>query len=491
MNKGICVSISAVSSDDLSAAIERAEQFADVIEIRADHLRDPKGLTDRIHFAKPLIITYRPEKEGGRAESGIESRLKFWRSVTPSENVWVDNEFDLREDLVWPAEVTVIRSYHDLQGNSGAEEAYSQVPADEIAKIAVTVNDAADAIPIWKLLERANAEGRRIIPIAMGEAGKWTRILGLSRGALLTYANLESGKETAAGQIAAAALAELYRVRELDAQTAIYGLIAGDTSYSLSPILHNSAFGSIRMNAVFVPFQVRDLAAFVRRMVRSETREVELNFGGFAVTNPHKTAIIPFLDHIDETGEKIGAVNTIKIIDGKLHGSNTDADGFIGPLRERFGDLKGASAAVIGAGGAARACVYALIRDSADVTVFARDTSKADLAENVRIREFIGDRTDLRGFDIIVNTTPVGTKGASEHETVVTANQFGRARLAYDLIYDPTETRFISEAKKAGVETLGGLEMLIEQGRRQFELWTGSAAPVQVMAEAARTHLNL
>src|SRR5438128_12019601 len=98
----------------------------------------------------------------------------------------------------------------------------------------------------------------------------------------------------------------------------------------------------------------------MRRMVLAGSREVELNFGGFSVTNPHKQAIIKYLDELDETAKKIGAVNTVQIRDGKLYGYNTDAPGFIGPLRSYFGDLTGMNAAVVGAGGAARACVHAL-----------------------------------------------------------------------------------------------------------------------------------
>src|SRR5262249_54836428 len=155
------------------------------------------------------------------------------------------------------------------------------------------------------------------------------RILGLAHGAYLTYASLESGSETAPGQISAEDMKNVFRVKELDESTDVYGIIAGDTSYTMSPYVHNAAFKAAGVNAVFVPLQVSDLDEFIRRMVRPETREIELNFKGFSVTNPHKQAIVRHLDFLYETARNTGAVNTISIENGKLYGHNTDADGFL------------------------------------------------------------------------------------------------------------------------------------------------------------------
>src|SRR5688500_14648098 len=141
--------------------------------------------------------------------------------------------------------------------------------------------------------------------------------------------------------------------------------------------MHNAAFKKAGLNAVFVPLQTADVGTLINRMVRPETREVELNFAGFSVTNPHKEAIIEFLDEIDETAADIGAVNTVKIEGGRLYGYNTDAHGFISTLKSKAGDLTGSRVAVFGAGGAARACVYSLVKEGATVTVFARNEEKA------------------------------------------------------------------------------------------------------------------
>ena len=262
-----------------------------------------------------------------------------------------------------------------------------------------------------------NAKGGGIIPIAMGEAGKWTRILGLAHGAYLTYAALESGNETAPGQISVDELLNVFRVKELDGSTEVYGIIAGDTTYTMSPYLHNAAFKSSGRNAVFVPFQVKDLDEFIRRMVRPETREIDLNFHGFSVTNPHKQAVLQYLDEIDDAANKIGAVNTIKIVDGKLHGFNTDVVGFIEPLKSKLRSLADARVAVIGTGGAARAAMLLLTRSGAAVTISARDADKgrslaAEFQTDFEKLETGNSKleTVFTPFDVVVNATPLGTR---------------------------------------------------------------------------------
>jgi shikimate dehydrogenase len=264
----------------------------------------------------------------------------------------------------------------------------------------------------------------------------------------------------------------------------------------MSPYIHNAAFKFHNLNSVFVPLQVNNLDEFVRRMVKPETREIDLNFRGFAVTIPHKTEIIKHLDSIDETAKAVGAVNTVKIVDGKLHGYNTDADGFIAPLLDIYGDLKHAKVAVIGAGGAARACVYALKQNGAEVTIYARDSAKAQsLAEEFEV-DFLqlstlnSQLSTFRDFDILVNATPLGMKGKAEGETPVTAEQMKGLNLVYDLIYTPFQTKLMEEADRAGVPKIGGLAMLIAQAMKQQKIWTEKDAPMKEMSRAALKRLQ-
>jgi shikimate dehydrogenase len=274
--------------------------------------------------------------------------------------------------------------------------------------------------------------------------------------------------------------------------TRVYSVIAGDTSYSLSPYMHNAAFKARGLNAVFIPMQVADLDAVMRRMVKGETREIELNFHGFSVTNPHKQSVMNYLDRVDETARTIGAVNTVMIENNKLHGYNTDAAGFIRPLTKALGDLSGARVSVVGAGGAARACVYALKREGADVTLLVRDPQKASaLADEFDVAvEDLTNAVEPLATDILVNATPLGTRGSAENETIATADAMLGVKLVYDLVYNPIETRLLREAKLAGARTVGGLDMLIAQGAKQFEIWSGQAAPLETMRRSIEGRLR-
>ena len=537
MNNGkICISVCAETADELVEQIKRAEDLADVIEIRFDCLKESEfnildlnkseKVFDKIlgnkTYKDEIVLTFRPKEQGGKRNLTLEERENFWNS---GQDSWGgDFEEDVVENHLNWLYGPIICSYHDFNGvpNNLLEiyERIKNVNANiDIIKIAAQANDITDTIPIWKLLEQWKSEEEsiknkkwqeydeinkkleatnysippptsflQIIPIAMGESGKWTRILGLAHGAFMTYAALDTGKETAPGQVSAKDLISVYRAKELDEQTEIYGIIGGNTTYSMSPYIHNAAFKFHNLNAVFVPLQMQNLDEFIKRMVKPETREIDLNFKGFAVTIPHKQNIIKHLDFLDDSAKKIGAVNTVKIENGKLYGYNTDAHGFIEPLKNAYGDLKNAKVAILGAGGAARACIYALKKEGAKVTLFARNIEKAkNLAEEfqVELKELETWNLELGTHNIIVNATPLGTKGELENETPATSEQLKNIQLAYDLVYNPFETRFLREAKNADVPTIGGMAMLIAQAMRQQKIWTGLDAPMKEMSRSA------
>jgi 3-dehydroquinate dehydratase/shikimate dehydrogenase len=495
MNKGkICVSIYAQTADEFIKIITRAEKFGDVVELRFDFLAETElenALEKTCDFRsnKNLLLTFRPKEQGGNRNLTKHERELFWCSGYDFCANWADVEIDMVETVSnWLFE-KIVCSYHDFFSTpENLDEIYEnlkQTNAD-VLKIAARAEDISDTVKIWKLLEKAKLEKRQIIPISMGEAGKWTRILGLAHGAFMTYAALDSGLETASGQISAKDLIETYRIKELNENTEIYGIIGNPVSSSLSPFMQNAAFKSCNLDAVFIPFEVKNLGEFIRQFVHPETREVDLNFKGFSVTIPHKQAIIEFLDEIDETAKAIGAVNTVKIKDGKLYGYNTDAPGFIEPLKTAYGDLNGAKVAVLGAGGAARAVCYALKKENAKVTIFARNTQKAKALANefeVDLQEFpIENRkSNISDANILINTTPLGMKGAFENKTPVESVQIENTKLVYDLVYNPFQTRLMLEADKVSVPKIGGMAMLVAQGAKQFEIWTEKPAPIKKM----------
>lgn len=486
----------------------RASEVADIIELRLDYLQGDelfkalRNLPALISVStRPVIVTLRSKEQGGQRKMSDLTRQIFWGEhlLYGKPHVdFADIELDLallfqqqekdegRELLDWRR---VICSQHYFDGVPDdllkIYRKMASTPA-RILKIAAQAGDITDCLPVFRLLEHARRDGREMIVVAMGDAGIMTRILSPARGAFLTYGALDAASASAPGQITATDLRDLYRLHKLNAETEIVGLVGSPVMHSLSPRIHNAAFTALNLNAVYIPFEAQDVDAFMRRMAHPRTREIKWRLRGLSVTAPHKSAVMKHLDWIEPSAQEIGAVNTIVVEDETLRGYNTDAAGFLAPLREKALNLRGARCAIVGAGGAARSALWSLRREGARVTVLARDVERAQTVA----AEFGADCQPLDGasfdgFALVVNATPLGTRGAREDETPALANQLRGAGLIYDLVYNPRASRLQREARSAGCETIGGLAMLIAQAMQQLELWTGHTAPVEVMSEAA------
>ena len=514
MNRArVCVPVCVGRASEMRRAIESAAGLGGLVELRFDCL-EPGELENALGELEallasprcPFIITFRPAAQGGRREVTGAERAAFWSRITSllerrgaevSDGHYVDLEFEdgLAAERLneFAGLATVICSHHAPAGEPlDLGDLYERMSATGagVLKIAVTAHDAADCIDVFRLLARARREGLSIIALAMGEAGVLTRLLGPSRGSFLTFASLEAGRETASGQITAEEMRGLYRVQSIDEDTLITGVVGSPVSHSLSPHIHNAAFNALGQNAVYLPIEVARLDEFMRRMVSPRTREFEWRLRGLSVTAPHKSAVIGHLDWVEPKASEIGAVNTLVVEGERLRGYNTDADAALTALRGLI-ELRGARVAVVGAGGAARAVLWGLRREGAHATVFARDVDRArPTAVRFGASVTSSDGARFGDYDVVINATPLGTRGREEGETPATARQLRGARVAYDLVYNPSTTRFMREASEAGCTTVGGLSMLVAQAASQFELWTGLDAPVDAMREAAEKRLS-
>lgn len=508
----ICVPVCASGVGELADFIERAARIGNVLELRLDCLSgdelgslQPDLQTLLQSSTHPLIVTLRPANQGGGREIDNLARIIFWTHFFSEEQdsrIHADVELDLatffqEREAEWGAVLDwqrIICSHHDFVGGADKVlELYERLKATpaRILKIAVRANDATDCLPLFQLLDRARDEGRALISIAMGEAGLATRILGPSRGAYLTYGSLDEAHQTAPAQLTAQSLRDLYRIERLDRQAMITGLVGLPVAHSISPQMHNAVLKALDWNGVYIPFEVREVEAFIRRMVHPRTRELDWNLRGLSVTAPHKTAVRPHLDSIEPSAREIGAVNTILVQGEELRGFNTDVTAFVKTLKERLGTLDGLRCAVIGAGGAARGVLWGLRQEGARATVYAREEAKAKpVAENFGAGFAPLAEASFDGFNVVINTTPLGTRGPLEALTPATTLQLRGARLAYDLVYNPAETSFLRAARAAGCETMNGLPMLVAQAAEQFYLWTGVQAPIDSMREAAQTALG-
>jgi 3-dehydroquinate dehydratase/shikimate dehydrogenase len=483
----------------MEEACARASAVGDIVELRLDCVEngDPAAELELLirKQSRPLILTYRPSEQGGHRVLSRSQREAFWKGDwSPLRTALADIESDLvvgeSGSFEWSR---VIVSHHDFKGVSeDLEQIYERLAATpaHVVKIAVQANEITDCLRIFALLDRAKNENRNLIAIAMGNAGVATRILGPTRGSFLTYGSLADESATAPGQVNARQLRSVYHIDDIDDETMICGLVGMPAMHSVSPHMHNAAFAAEGVNGVYLPLEVRDVETFIKRMVHPRTRELDWNLRGLSVTAPHKASVMQLLDWVEPEAKEIGAVNTIVVEGNALHGYNTDVHGLIEPLRKRVGSLTGLSVAVIGAGGAARAAVWALKREQAKVALFARTRPKVELlAQEFGVSFEPVQSAFFRDYDVVINTTPVGS-GELVGRTIAVADQLAGARLVYDLIYNPTETEFLKQARKAGCETLGGLEMLVAQARLQFQLWTGKLPSEALMYDAGLAALR-
>jgi shikimate dehydrogenase len=282
-------------------------------------------------------------------------------------------------------------------------------------------------------------------------------------------------------------------LEEQPAVSVSLGIIGFPIAHSISPAFQQAALDYCGIDATYQAWEVAPAAVeeFIRRLR-------DPNVLGINVTVPHKEAVIPYLDEVDDWATQAGAVNTIVHQGGRLTGHNTDGHGFLKALQEVGGfEPQGRRVLVMGAGGAARGVVLALLREGlGHLTIANRTVERAHrLAQLARGHGVTAQAIPLAGeelaaeaaqAELIVNCTSIGmAHGPDPAGTPLAWQQIPLVALVYDLVYNPLETPLLRAAARAGARTLGGIHMLVYQGAASFELWTGRTAPVEVMLEAA------
>lgn len=278
--------------------------------------------------------------------------------------------------------------------------------------------------------------------------------------------------------------------RPITGKTRVCGIIGDPIEHTMSPVMHNAAFRRLGIDSVYLPFRVRkEDVEWAVYAVRA------LNIRGLNVTIPHKAAVIPHLDGLDPSAERMGAVNTIVNNNGVLTGYNTDAEGFVRALRENGVEPAGANIVILGAGGASRGISFLLADAGADLTILNRSPERAEelagkifSASGRRVRALPLDEENLalvlEKADVLVNTTRLGMVPDADLSPVP-SGLLRSGLVVFDIVYNPVKTRLLADAGAAGARAIGGLEMLVWQGALAFTLWTGREAPVDLMRGAA------
>ncbi|HKZ99137.1 MAG TPA: shikimate dehydrogenase [Thermoplasmata archaeon] len=486
-----------IAASDMRSAERDAKQAlsqgADLVELRLDSVRDvsPGGLRALASsVGRHAIATVRSKAEGGAGAVPDERRTAILADLAKLPFAYLDLERradGARAGGIRGKEgrgpVRIVSEHFSASADlAKVEDALEACGAlGEVAKVAVPVDDIEEAIALVDLARSHRKGPRRAVVIGMGLAGMLTRVLAEDTGQEIQYAAF--GPPSVPGQLPLPAA-----VRLKGRHPIVLGLVGHPLGHSISPQIHEAALASANIPGVYLLFDVG--ADTLRRMVDEPDR---IRLRGFNVTIPYKEAVADLVDDVDGDAEALGAVNTVVVADGWTKGHNTDVHGFRIALRSlgiRLGQRK---ALVVGAGGAAKAVVHVLLREGAAVTVANRTPSRAEALargfdESVEVAD--PDELESRGpWDLLVNATPVGTKGLAPGVPVPDAT-IRRSKFVFDLVYNPPETPLLASARRAGVPAASGLTMLVHQAAKAYELWIGLSPDMKAMETAAREALR-
>jgi 3-dehydroquinate dehydratase/shikimate dehydrogenase len=470
----LCVTVTAPTLAELCRRRD-AHPEADLIELRLDSVRDPDAAGAIAGRRRPVIVTCRPKWEGGSFTGSEEERERLLRDALAAGAEYVDIEASAGFGalMAQTGGRRIVLSAHDFTGiprDLDARVRTMRATGAEVVKIAVSATRLRDCVLLREAGARASQDGP-IVLIGMGEHGMLTRILPSRFHSAWSYAGALAG----VGQLTPDVLLNDFRFRDLGAGTSLYGVVGSPVSHSVSPAMHNAAFGRASIDAVYLPLPAIDVDDFVDFAKAFAIK-------GASVTTPYKVALFDRVEATSDTATKIGAINTIRVEGSRWFGENSDVSGFLEPLHDRL-PLNAVRASILGAGGAARGVAVGLASQGARVTVHARNAQRAASVAAL-VSGGVGTWPPERGsWDLLVNSTPVGMYPRVD-ATPLPADRLG-AGTVYDLVYNPPTTRLLREAQRAGCRTIGGLDMLVGQARQQFEWWTGVRPSSDVMREAA------
>ncbi len=480
----VCLTVAEKTVQSILKRIDHDRHLIDLVEIRADYLdrKEFDAITKLPEMAGvPLLFTIRRECDGGKWTGPENERRDYLLHAAAAGYRYLDLESDVEysnlEAVCAERGTTIIRSLHDFDGvPEGLAGIIRKLPhrPGEIPKAAVTPASASDLLSIVAACREL--EGVEKIVLGMGPWGFSTRILAAKMGVLFTFCS-PGGLEIAPGHIDPETLIGTYRYRTISRSTDVYCVIGNPVMYSRSPWIHNPGFKSAGLDAVYVPVQIDEPSSFFQLIPL-------LGIKGASVTIPHKSSIRRYLASEEESVGVVGSCNTVFPALGGFHGANTDVSGFIAPLVDLVGgrdEIGRMAVTVVGAGGAARAAIYALKSLGAAVCIVNRTSKKAQAlagefacawaplaAESVPIIR--------KHSDLVVQTTSVGMHPTLDADPLFFFEFTGK-EIVYDVVYTPPETLLLRRAKEAGCRTLNGERMLLEQAYLQFKLFTGQDYP--------------
>ena len=468
---------------------ELAEKQAELVELRLDWMRTRpdvgKLLKDR---PTPVVITCRRKKDRGQWSGTEEQRLMVLREAIIGGAEYVDLEIDIAGSIPRYGETRRIVSFHNFEETPPdlhqIHDRMTNCDADVI-KIVTMANSQEDNVRMLELLQVA------VIPtvgFCMGEFGITSRLLCGQFGSPFTYAGFSPGREMAPGQPTFAEVRNLYRFNKINEDTKIFAVVGDPIAHSMSPLLHNAAFRKAGFDGVYLPLRIPE-----GNLETTLTELGPLKISGCSVTIPHKQAAFQLADVPDEEADEIGAANTLFQQNDQWHATNTDCEAIEQSVLERLkimpdvthglGDKR---VLVLGAGGAARAAIQAMLRHGARVTVSNRTRERGQqLALEMECGFLLWENRSTEDHDVLINCTSVGMYPMVD-ETPFPQHWLRESTLVFDTVYNPENTLLLKQARERGCATVTGVEMFVRQAARQFEIFTGQTAPREYMEETMR-----
>lgn len=488
----ICLCLTAETMAQNNALFRQYRSCIDMVELRVDLLSDAEQATLRADpelavrefHGVDSILTVRRKIDGGSWKRSEVERIALLEHMLPAGFTSIDVEADQvglsdRLSLIASARaagVTVIASRHYMEYvPTDLDSELQRLSAiGDYAKIAARPNGIAD---FRRLLHAARAHAGPHVVLGMGSYGVASRIMGHTFGNRFTFSSAADVQQAASGHISPDVLQTLYAHGETGSATRYFAVAGDPIAHSKSPEYHNRRFRADGLNALYVPFRVDDFDEFME-LAR------ELPLSGISVTVPHKESAARAAATVNEGVTATRACNTlIRQSDGSYRGVNTDIEGFLSAIRTRLSTFRGAT--VLGAGGAARAAVYALASEGVPVLVCNRTLSRAqtlvaELGEILRdegqsttlsAAALPGDGTDLGAYgDLIVQTSSVGMHPDHEGDPIP-AYRFCGTETVYDIIYTPPMTPILKRAQQAGCAIVNGSGMFDAQADAQYRLF--------------------
>lgn len=496
----ICVSLGRTRHKMMVAEHKAlAERGAELVELRLDwlsHLPDlGRLLAER---PTPVIITCRRARDKGLWRWSEEQRLMVLRSAIVAGAEYVDLEEDIAGSIRRYGSTKRIISFHDFDqtpGNLAEIHAGLQTHDADIVKIVTMANSPLDNVRMLKVVAEAQVP---TVGFCMGDFGIPSRLLTGRYGAPFTYATFSKDRAMAPGQLTLEEMRDVFHYDRIDRETRIYGVVADPVAHSMSPLIHNAAFARERLNKVYLPFRVpKD--ALPGTIDEFNWFPVE----GYSVTLPHKVDALELTDRYDGPIREIGAANTLyKGSDGGWRAANTDhaaaleclvrelqpdpATGTDAPLSA----LAGRKIMLLGAGGVARAIARGVVDHGGVLMIANRTKARAEeLAEQFGCLLVEWQNRGAVFADVLINCTSVGMH-PNVDETPFAENWLREGMVVFDTIYNPEQTLLIKQARERECRTITGVDMFVQQAARQFELFAGRAAPVDVMRDVVRRAIS-